>query len=82
MTKLQKISKKLNIPEKEAERIIIYNHELNNLIPKSTLKEVELEIDMVSRKKIDKIAKALKVDKDAVIGHMLKNFIEATNEIT
>lgn len=80
MTKLQKISKKLNIPENEAKEIIVYNHELTNLISKNKLKEIELDLDMVSLKKINKIAKALKVDKDAVIGHMLEKSIEATKK--
>jgi hypothetical protein len=72
MDKLQKLSKKLKLNKEVVEGIILYNHELNNFIPKKELKEVNFYLNSKSSTLITKVARALKVDEDAVIGYILK----------
>jgi len=76
MDRLQKISKKLKLNVEQLESIIVYNHELNNFIPKKELKKVALDLNLKSLKLVNKIAETLKVDKDAVIGYLLKEYIK------
>jgi group I intron endonuclease len=63
----------LNLPLDE-QQIIVYNHWLKTTTSK--LSSVELNIDSKNMKFIQKLAKKLKVDKDAVIGYALLKHLE------
>ena len=73
---LHKIVSKLPISLEEAKEIIIYDHILNNYIPKRQLKHVDVNLNMNTQKLLAKLAKALKVSEDAIIGHALIKSIE------
>jgi hypothetical protein len=57
-------------------RIVAYQHELDNLMPKKMLKKVNFNMDLKSLQAIKKVSKALKVSNDAVIGSALIAYIE------
>lgn len=75
MNRLDKLSKKLDLNVETISGIILYNHELNNFISKKQLKKIKLNIPIKSMKLVNKIAKEIKVDSDAVIGYILRDYI-------
>lgn len=73
---LAKAAKKAGMTVDGALRVIVYQYELDNLVPKKLLKKVNFNMDIESVKAIKKVSKALKVSDDAVIGSALIAYIE------
>jgi energy-converting hydrogenase A subunit M len=80
MNQIKKLSKKLNLNDDVVKNIIVYNHELNNFIAKKKLKKVYLEFTIDSTNLIKNIAKTLKVDNDAVIGYLLREYVNTLDK--
>lgn len=73
---LSKISKKLNIKEPMLKEIIFQHHNINHLLSKKETKSIPLELTGTDLLQIRKIAKALKVDPDAVITGLLLAYMD------
>ena len=73
---LTKISKKLNIKESILKEIIFQHHNINHLLAKKETKSIPLELTGTDLLQIRKIAKALKVDPDAVITGLLLAYMD------
>ena len=71
-----KAAKKAGITEETARKIVVYEHELSQLYPKKSLCEMQIDFTKESRQVTEKIAKALKVSNDAVIGTLLIKYLE------
>ena len=68
-TEIEKIAKKIKISTEFANSIVLRYHELEHLIPKKRLKTLSLNMqNKKTMNRINKVAKALKVSFDAVIG--------------
>ena len=68
---LEEISLELGLSVCEAEHIILQHHALKHLYPKKDLKKLTCNINLEILDRLNQIAKALKVDVDAVINHAL-----------
>lgn len=66
-----KVFSELTKSEKD---IIVYSHYLES-VKESKLKSVDIDLDLAAVKLISKLAKKLKVSRDAVIGSLLLNYI-------
>jgi hypothetical protein len=75
-SRVEKAAKKAGVPLQEAIDMIVYDHELNFLIPKSKIKEIPLDLDLKTMRELRKIAKALNVSIDAVIGMAISSAME------
>jgi hypothetical protein len=73
---LAKVAKKAGLSIEGATKIIVYQYELDNLVPKELLKKVNFNMDIESAKAIKKVSKALKVSDDAVVGSALVAYLE------
>lgn len=71
MNQIQKLEKKLNLNESEIRSICAQQHMLNNVYTKKSLKTLNITFKGDVLKLITKIAKALRVSNDAVIGGLL-----------
>jgi len=76
MSKINKLAKKLKLTENFVNKIIVKNHELNNLYSKKELRIYDLDLKPKVLKELRIIAKTLKVDVDAVINVLLLNYLE------
>jgi len=76
MSKINKLAKKLKLTENFVNKIIVKNHELNNLYSKKELRVYDLDLKPKVLKELRIIAKTLKVDVDAVINVLLINYLE------
>ena len=76
MTQLRKIAEKLILSEQFVKDIIVAEHELLKLTPKSKLVEIDINLDSSALKRIDKISKGLKVTYDAIVCAVLIDHIE------
>lgn len=78
--KLEQLSKKLNLNVECLKDIIVCNHELKYLHSSKSLKEVELKLDLDTIKRLNKIAKALKVNISSIVCVAMRNSIKKINE--
>ncbi len=76
MRTYEKLAEKLNLTPQLVEKMIISDHEMFKLSPKSNLESVDVDINPETLKKIKKIATKLKISQDAVICGLLVDYIE------
>ena len=71
MSKLEKLSDKFKLTEKEIRSIFAQEHMLRHFYPKKDLTNIDILFKGDSLDHINKICKALKVSKDAVVGGIM-----------
>ena len=74
---ISKHAKKAGISKEYAEKIILKHHSLKNFYTKKQLTSLKLDLDIPSWKLLNKIAKALKVDIDSVLGAALDDYLRS-----
>lgn len=80
MEKISKLVQKTKLPEKTIRDIIVQHHALNNYYTDKQLKVMPIDFKTKEQKKsyklIQKLAKILKVDDDAVLCVLVRQYIE------
>lgn len=74
---LKEISTKADLPAQVVIAIIVSHHFLNHLTPKNKLIAVTARVTTKASNRITKLAKLLKVSKNAVISGFLMDFIKS-----
>lgn len=75
MDKIKKLAKKSGLGEVDVTRILAEDHLYKNHYPKKQLKNIEIDLDLKTAKMLDKITKALKVERGAVVSVAAQNYL-------
>ena len=82
MSSMDKISKSLKLDKDVIVQIIVQHYLLLHIYTDEELRPLDIRLDTKTSKRIEKIAKTLNVDFDAVVVALLYKHLEANREKT
>lgn len=75
-TRIEKAAEKIKLNVEDAKGMVVCEHEMTYLTPKKQLVTMKVDMNKETRKRLNQIAKTLKVSVDAVATYYLIKYIE------